>query len=117
MPERTVNGDVMLCTDPINAALVEGLPLIKVLSESLKEMTDSVERERNTGVIAADKCPVVLLPESVVGHIGMQHLNRGNRHDAVGIFRAINAEQVLQQILRLGMHKGTGAVRQQLRLS
>lgn len=61
MPERTVNGDVMLCTDPINAALVEGLPLIKVLSESLKEMTDSVVRERNAGVITADKCPVVLL--------------------------------------------------------
>ena len=77
LPERTVNGDVMLCTDPINAALVEGLPLIKVLSESLKEMTDSVVRERNAGVITADKCPVVLLPESVVGHIGMQHLNRG----------------------------------------
>ena len=55
LPERTVNGDVMLCTDPINAALVEGLPLIKVLSESLKEMTDSVVRERNAGVITADK--------------------------------------------------------------
>ena len=98
-----------------NTQMIEVLPLVSVLSDTLKQISQSILWHGSAGIILADECSTVMGSHSSKSDLGPDDTKSRNGHDAVCFVCRIDIQKIREQISRNWFYESRSSVRKHIR--